>query len=482
MGEWETEMREVEWLRPLVRTESWDYCVIWKLGEGSTRIIEWMGCCCGGAEDTQDDGENHLFKPCRDVVFPHPRRTKTCDAIAKLPTSIPLSSGYSLSLSLSLSLSHLYSCCFGEKIGTRVLIPFLGCLIELFAAKHVPKDQKIINFLMALYNISLEQETMKLNPKSNKCLIEQPLQGFMSSCPPSVDYLNDNSVQQYHPLKTQHNFDLFFEGSSTGSIPSEDPSSLDSGFNCGSQKFCALEQSLGITDNSLLRQDLDLISNCGDLMEEGEENLKVFRSSEGDRHKSKNLIAERNRRHKLKDRLYNLRALVPKITKMDILSTLGDSISFIKELQKKVKDLQNELKYMEEEDNYCNEYLKIPHFDLVANEKIKTKYHEVRQLSPAELDSSTDTMREMEVQVEVNQIGVKEFVLKFFCEQKRGGFGRLMEAMNSLGLKVTNANVTTFKGMVLNILILEAGSEEVQAQEVKDSLFDLTRSNIKPSF
>lgn len=29
--------RAVEWLRPLVKTEEWDYCVIWKLGDDPSR-------------------------------------------------------------------------------------------------------------------------------------------------------------------------------------------------------------------------------------------------------------------------------------------------------------------------------------------------------------------------------------------------------------------------------------------------------------
>lgn len=53
--------------------------------------------------------------------------------------------------------------------------------------------------------------------------------------------------------------------------------------------------------------------------------------------------------------------------------------------------------------------------------------------------------------MEVKQLEANEFYLKVFCEHKVGGFARLMEAMSSLGLEVTNASVTTLQSLVLNV-------------------------------
>ncbi|KAK9054175.1 hypothetical protein SSX86_025252 [Deinandra increscens subsp. villosa] len=57
---------------------------------------------------------------------------------------------------------------------------------------------------------------------------------------------------------------------------------------------------------------------------------------------SKNLMAERRRRKRLNDRLSMLRSIVPKISKMDRTSILGDTIDYMKELMEKIQDLKQQ--------------------------------------------------------------------------------------------------------------------------------------------
>ncbi|XP_047084144.1 transcription factor BHLH3-like [Lolium rigidum] len=69
---------------------------------------------------------------------------------------------------------------------------------------------------------------------------------------------------------------------------------------------------------------------------------------------SKNLMAERRRRKRLNDRLSMLRSIVPKISKMDRTSILGDTIDYVRELTERIKTLEEEIGDMPGELNLLN--------------------------------------------------------------------------------------------------------------------------------
>lgn len=76
-------------------------------------------------------------------------------------------------------------------------------------------------------------------------------------------------------------------------------------------------EELAKFDADTIRIDhVDSVSEGSDGGEEDEDEGRPVRGKGGKRHHSKNLVAERKRRKKLNDRLYMLRSLVPKITKV----------------------------------------------------------------------------------------------------------------------------------------------------------------------
>ncbi|GAV68992.1 HLH domain-containing protein/bHLH-MYC_N domain-containing protein [Cephalotus follicularis] len=525
----------MERLRPLVGLKGWDYCILWKLSEDQ-RFLEWMDCCCAGVEDTPNGGEEFQFPlspilQCRDVMFQHPR-TKSCELLAQVPSSVALDSGIHAQTLITNQPRWLNFSCISDStvmedaVGTRVLIPVAGGLIELF----VSEDPHVIDFVIAQCTTSMEQEAMisssnmdtsyamnELQPKpflgeendqqeNGNSHFQAPISPATALetipydisidrirlCNSPVNFLQQCSYTPEHKIKS----DIFFEGSHP----------FKSSKDNGTQEMDALQKSMHMQFmEPLANKEQDSIkqengrsesrSDCSDQIDDEDDARDRRRNRTGPQ--CKNLVAERKRRKKLNDRLYTLRSLVPKISKLDRASILGDAIEFVMELQKQAKELQDELENHSDDDGTKNmgingnrnnlqsealnqngisidpksEYGKISngfHVASSGNESISKQNQEP--------EITIEKGQQMEVQVEVAQIDGNEFFVNVFCEHKTGGFVKLMEALNSLGLEVTHANMTSFRGLVSNVLkVRKKDSEIVQADHVRESLLELTR-------
>nr|XP_043639829.1 transcription factor bHLH90-like [Erigeron canadensis] len=386
----------LELLRPFVETKSWDYCIVWQFGDDPSRYIKWVGCCCIGSKGVcknvkQEIDHHHSSQLCRDTYTKHSLYTNACQKLAMLPFHLPLYSGIHGEVAMSTQPSWNH-----DSVGTQVLIPVDGGLIELYGLKQVPKDEEMIETIMAHFNIFPQQ-----------IMVHLKTEGIVNASNSSLVSVGSTQV------------------SPTQSIDKPKPRK-----------------------------------------KKGQEELQ-----------SKHVSAEQSRRNRIKDGLFTLRALVPKITKLDRVSILGDAAEYIKELQINVQLLEDEVKRLDDAAAAADDDSK-SHLDEVEVCKPKISSYQQHSTLKGHSRRSTSSCRKPEVEVEVHQIGPKHFLVKLTCGQKRGAFQRLMEILNSLGLQVLDVNVTTCYGRVLNVLKVEAKEKGVAAMSLREVLLHSWMSSI----
>nr|CAB3489896.1 unnamed protein product [Digitaria exilis] len=163
---------------------------------------------------------------------------------------------------------------------------------------------------------------------------------------------------------------------------------------------------------------------------------------------AKNLMAERRRRKKLNDRLYMLRSVVPKISKMDRASILGDAIEYLKELLQKINDLQNEL----ESSPSTASLPPTPTSFHPLTPTLPTLPSRVKEeLCTNALPSPTSQQPRVEVRMREG----RAVNIHMFCPRRPGLLLNAMKAIEGLGLDVQQAVASCFNGFTLDVFKAE---------------------------
>ncbi|THG09649.1 transcription factor bHLH35-like isoform X2 [Camellia sinensis] len=169
---------------------------------------------------------------------------------------------------------------------------------------------------------------------------------------------------------------------------------------------------------------------------------------------SKNIVSERNRRKKLNDRLFALRAVVPKISKMDKASIIKDAIDYIQELHEQERRIQADLIQLESGKLKKNAVFdldqQIPTLSRLKKKRIDHSYDSRR--------STTSTIEDLELSV--SYIGEKTVVVSLTCSKRTETMVKLCEVFETLKLKIIAANITCFSGRVLKTVFVQADEEE----------------------
>ncbi|CAF1715558.1 hypothetical protein YC2023_113074 [Brassica napus] len=182
---------------------------------------------------------------------------------------------------------------------------------------------------------------------------------------------------------------------------------------------------------------------------------------------AKNLMAERRRRKKLNDRLYMLRSIVPKISKMDRASILGDAIDYLKELLQRINDLHDELESTPTP----------PPPGSLPQTPQSLSCHVKEELCPSSLPSSKGQQARVEVRVREG----RAVNIHMFCGRRPGLLLATMKALDNLGLDVQQAVISCFNGFALDVFRAEKCQEghEILPDQIKAVLLDTASDEVE---
>ncbi|RDX57761.1 Transcription factor ICE1, partial [Mucuna pruriens] len=181
---------------------------------------------------------------------------------------------------------------------------------------------------------------------------------------------------------------------------------------------------------------------------------------------AKNLMAERRRRKKLNDRLYMLRSVVPKISKMDRASILGDAIDYLKELLQRISDLHNELESTPPGSLLPPSTSLHPLTPTPQTLPCRVK----EELYPGTLPSPKNQAAKVEVRVREG----RAVNIHMFCTRRPGLLLSTMRALDNLGLDVQQAVISCFNGFALDVFKAEQCTEgqDILPEQIKAVLLD----------
>ncbi|KAL8216068.1 hypothetical protein R6Q57_022905 [Mikania cordata] len=168
--------------------------------------------------------------------------------------------------------------------------------------------------------------------------------------------------------------------------------------------------------------------------------------------------AERQRREKLNQKFYALRAVVPNVSKMDKASLLGDAIAFINNLKSKLQNIETD-----------NQELKTQ-LDVLKKELVtkESRQSSSSTVSPLE-DVKTANPKLMDMVIDVKIIGF-EAMIRVQSNRKNHPASRLMLALKELDLDLHHASISVVNELMMQQATVKMGSRFYTQDQLRIAL------------
>ncbi|TVU31564.1 hypothetical protein EJB05_23253 [Eragrostis curvula] len=162
--------------------------------------------------------------------------------------------------------------------------------------------------------------------------------------------------------------------------------------------------------------------------------------------------AERQRREKLNQRFYALRAVVPNVSKMDKASLLGDAISYINELRGKMTALESDKETLQ------------------SQVEVLKKERDARPAPQAGGFGHDAGPRCHAVEIDAKILGL-EAMIRVQCHKRNHPSARLMTALRELDLDVYHASVSVVKDLMIQQVAVKMASRIYSQDQLNAALY-----------
>lgn len=173
--------------------------------------------------------------------------------------------------------------------------------------------------------------------------------------------------------------------------------------------------------------------------------------------------AERQRREKLNQRFYALRAVVPNVSKMDKASLLADAISHINDMKSKIETLESDKGGLQSQINKLKK-------DHVTTNKELDHHQLDLKASNSNANSNSSRGRCAGMEIDIKVVGW-EAIIRVQSNKKNHPAARLMAALREIDVDVLYASVQVVNDLMIQQLSAKMSSVIYTQEQLTTALF-----------